>query len=182
MKSLKSVFRILGISIAVLALSNCATNDSGSKRRAGVSGRAIIEEDNSLTASNEARKYYGEEITAAEEKELLAKNTVYFGFDRYDVTDDQKLIILAHAKKLADNPRLVLRIEGNTDARGSSEYNVALGERRARGVAKIMAMKGIPSSRLAVVSLGKERLVAYGSDEYSHQLNRRSEMHFEDRG
>ena len=124
-------------------------------------------------------KFYGEEMTADREKALLAKQTLYFDFDRYDLSEENKLVTLAHARKLLENPRLKIRIEGHCDERGSREYNIALGEKRAQVASQLMAMKGVPADQVAIVSYGKEKPQSLGHDEASWELNRRDEIVYE---
>jgi peptidoglycan-associated lipoprotein len=130
-------------------------------------------------AVGDVTKFYGEEMTADREKALLAKQTLYFEFDRYELSEENKLVALAHAKKLLENPRMKIRIEGHCDERGSREYNIALGEKRAQVASQLMAMKGVPADQVAIVSYGKEKPQSLGHDEASWELNRRDEIVYE---
>lgn len=123
--------------------------------------------------------FYGEQITPEREQELLEENVVYFGYDRDDITYKYELILLAHAKKLLENPNLNIRIDGHTDERGSAEYNIGLGERRAKAVKRFMEVKGVPSQRIVSVSYGKEKPAVIGHKEEAWRLNRRAELHYE---
>ena len=123
--------------------------------------------------------FYGEHITPEKEQQLLAENVVYFGYDQDNITHRYELILLAHCKRLLENPDLKLRIDGHTDERGSAEYNIALGERRAKSVRSFMELKGIPNYRLVVVSYGKEKPAVIGRSEEAWRLNRRAELHYE---
>lgn len=124
--------------------------------------------------------FYGEEVTPEKEKELLAESTIYFSYDSDEITHRYQLVLLAHAKQMSSNPHLVLRINGHTDERGSAEYNIGLGERRAKAVAKFIEMRGIRMKRLVTVSYGKEKPVAVGSNEEAWRLNRRAELNYEE--
>jgi peptidoglycan-associated lipoprotein len=124
-------------------------------------------------------RFYGEPVSSEREADLLAQDTYYFGYDLYEVTPEDRLSIYAHAKKLIENPRLQIRIEGHTDERGSREYNVALGERRGKAVANILMMKGVPSHQIHVVSYGKEKPSAMGHDESAWKENRRAVIFYE---
>ena len=130
-------------------------------------------------AIGDVTKFYGEEMTVEREKALLAKQILYFDFDRYDLSEENKLVVLAHAKKLLEHPNMRVRIEGHADERGSREYNIALGEKRAKAAARLMAMKGVPEDQVAVVSYGKEKPQALGHDEASWEMNRRDEIVYE---
>lgn len=123
-------------------------------------------------------QFYGQPMTEVEERALLDKRVYYFGYDRYDVDAQDILSVYAHARRALTEGRN-LRIEGHTDQRGSREYNMALGERRAKAVAELMSLKGVPSDQVAVVSYGKERPVVEGEGEADWARNRRAEVIYE---
>lgn len=106
----------------------------------------------------------------------LSKRIFYFAYDSSDLSDTDRDIIAAHGRFLAKNPTMNVEIDGNTDERGSREYNLALGERRASTVEQIMTLQGAQKSQLHVVSFGEERPVAQGHDEESWRQNRRAEL------
>ena len=85
-------------------------------------------------------------------------------------------LVAAHARFLAADPRLKLRLEGHTDERGTREYNIGLGERRAQAVRRAMALQGVAEGKLATVSYGEEQPAATGPDEASLARNRRVEL------
>ncbi|MEJ2134338.1 MAG: OmpA family protein [Desulfofustis sp.] len=101
---------------------------------------------------------------------------VYFDFDSSDIRQDQVTRIEANADFLKENGDTVIRIEGNTDPRGTNEYNMALGERRALGAKKYLVNLGISDSRLSTISFGEERLLMHGHDELSWAQNRRADF------
>jgi peptidoglycan-associated lipoprotein len=127
----------------------------------------------------DSTRFYGEHVSADKEASLLSQDTYYFGYDLYDISPEDRLSIYAHAKKMIENPRMVARIEGHTDERGSREYNVALGERRAKAVANTLMMKGVPHHQIRTVSYGKEKPAALGHDESSWKENRRAIIVYE---
>lgn len=106
----------------------------------------------------------------------LSKRVIYFDYDKSEVKDDYRPIIQAHAQFLAANPRARITLEGHTDERGSREYNIALGERRAESVRRLMLFMGASDSQIQTVSYGEERPVATGHDEAAWQQNRRVEI------
>lgn len=101
--------------------------------------------------------------------------SVYFDFDKYDVKSEYKPVVQKHVDVVkGDNRKIV--IQGNTDERGGSEYNLALGQKRAESVRKSMSLMGVSSKRMEVVSFGKEKPKAKGHDEASWAENRRADI------
>jgi len=107
---------------------------------------------------------------------VLAKRTVYFDFDSSEVRGEGTDIVAAHAKYLAANGGMKVRLEGHTDERGSREYNIGLGERRAQAVRRALLLQGAAESQVSTVSYGEERPAAAGSDEAAWAKNRRVEI------
>ncbi|HYF98334.1 MAG TPA: peptidoglycan-associated lipoprotein Pal [Coxiellaceae bacterium] len=105
--------------------------------------------------------------------------TYYFQYDSNMVEDHDIGPIKAQANYLVEHPSAKVRLEGNTDERGSREYNVALGLRRAQAVEQLMEAQGVAPDQIAVVSYGKERPVALGHDESAWELNRRVRLVYE---
>lgn len=101
---------------------------------------------------------------------------VYFDFDSYVVRDEFRNVIEGNAKLLSTDRKKRVLIEGHTDERGGSEYNLALGQRRAEAVARSLSLLGVQDGQLEPVSFGKERPVATGSDEAAWAKNRRAEL------
>jgi peptidoglycan-associated lipoprotein len=104
------------------------------------------------------------------------KRSVYYEFDQYDVKAEYRALVETHARWLRANPKGRLTIEGNTDERGSREYNVALGQRRAESVTTLMLLMGVKPEQIEAVSFGKEKPRAGGHDEGAWAENRRSDF------
>lgn len=102
-----------------------------------------------------------------------------FDFDKYEVRSEDVSSIEAQANYLAAHANAKVRLEGNADERGSREYNIALGWKRAKAVATILEQQGVAPSQIAMVSYGKEKPVAFGHDEASYSLNRRANLVYE---
>ncbi len=102
--------------------------------------------------------------------------SVYYSYDKSDITDQSRKVIEANAEYLRSHPNVKVVVEGNADERGSREYNVALGQRRADSVSKIMTLLGIGSDRIETVSYGKEKPKVIGHDESAWSQNRRSDI------
>ena len=107
---------------------------------------------------------------------MLAKRSVYFDFDSYVVKDEFKPVIEAHSQYLIKNTDRKIVIQGNTDERGGSEYNLALGQKRAEAVRRALNLLGVADSQIEAVSFGKEKPKATGSNEAAWAENRRADI------
>ena len=106
-------------------------------------------------------------------------NVVHFEFDSYELGTEEAEITARHGVQLADNAGLSVRLEGHADERGSREYNIGLGERRAQAVRRVLLLQGAQPSQIATVSFGEERPVAFGSNEDAWSQNRRVEFKYD---
>jgi len=106
----------------------------------------------------------------------ISQHTVYFDFDSSELKPESASIISAWSKYLVAHPTSKIRVEGNTDERGTREYNVALGERRANSVATALEAQGVSAAQLSIISYGEEHPVALGHDEESWSQNRRVDL------
>jgi peptidoglycan-associated lipoprotein len=104
------------------------------------------------------------------------KRSVYYEFDGYDVKPEYRTLIESHARWLKANPQARITIEGNADERGSREYNVALGQRRAESVTKMMMLMGARAEQIEAISWGEEKPRSGGHEEKSWSENRRSDF------
>jgi peptidoglycan-associated lipoprotein len=109
----------------------------------------------------------------------LAKRSIYFDFDSYAVRDDYQPLLQQHAQYLKSHPERHVLIQGNTDERGTSEYNLALGQKRAEAVRRAMSLLGVADTQMEAVSLGKEKPQATGHDESSWAQNRRADLAYQ---
>lgn len=171
----------LRTSIAALmvaaALAGCAgTPQQSAAVAAGADGQVAT-----ATAGASDGRIKG--ITVAESEIAAAgavgpdlKRSVYYEFDVYEVKPEYRALVEGHAAWLRANPGARLMIIGNTDERGTSEYNLALGQRRAESVARMMLLMGVKSEQIEAVSHGKEKPRAGGHDEASWAENRRSDF------
>lgn len=106
----------------------------------------------------------------------LSKSTIYFMYDSSQVQQDFLPVIEAHSRYLVAHQSVRMTLAGHADERGSPEYNIALGEQRAKSIARMMQAQGVSPSQLEVVSYGEEKPAVDGQDEASWQLNRRVEL------
>jgi len=108
----------------------------------------------------------------------LATRIIYFEFDSSDVLPQYRSVVEAHAGYLASNPNVIVTLEGHADERGSREYNLALGERRANAVKSQMTLLGAGNNQIRVVSYGEERPALEGHDDSAWSKNRRVEIRY----
>ena len=101
---------------------------------------------------------------------------IYFEFDRFDVKQEYNAVLQAHGRYLSANPTSRVRLEGHADERGSREYNIGLGEKRAQAVRNVLLLQGAVADQIATVSFGEERPAVIGSDDEAWALNRRVEI------
>ena len=109
---------------------------------------------------------------------ILSKRSIYFDYDSNAVKDEFRPVVSAHGKYLGQNRNTRVRIEGNTDERGSREYNLALGQRRADSVKQMMQVLGAAASQIETISFGEEKPRAQGSSEQSWAENRRADIKY----
>lgn len=135
-----------------------------------------------LAAAEQAAKnpFNLSEADLSDENSVLAKRSIYFDLDSAVIRDEHKPSLEAHSSFLKLFPKHQILIQGNTDVRGSREYNLALGQRRAESVKSMMQVLGVPESQLEAVSLGKEKPRARGSSEQAHAENRRADLIYKD--
>nr|WP_315592586.1 peptidoglycan-associated lipoprotein Pal [uncultured Cupriavidus sp.] len=156
---------------ALLALGACSSGvklDDASKSGAGAGG-----------AQSDARQVAPVDVSRDplnDPNGPLAKRSVYFDFDSYSVKSDYQGMLQAHSQYLGANKGRKILIQGNTDERGTSEYNLALGQKRAEAVRRSLSSLGVPESQMEAVSLGKEKPKATGHDEASWAENRRADI------
>lgn len=107
---------------------------------------------------------------------ILSKRSVYFDFDSESIKDAYRELIEAHAAYLMSHPDLKLRIEGNADDRGSHEYNLSLGQKRAVAIKKVMNLRGVQDRQIETISYGEEKPKSLGDNEISWSVNRRGDI------
>ena len=109
-------------------------------------------------------------------KSILSKRSVYFDLDSFAIKDEFKPLVEAHARYLRENRGAKMLIQGNTDERGSREYNLALGQKRADAMKKMLILLGTKEEQVESVSLGEEKPKAQGSSEEAYSENRRDDI------
>ena len=179
---------VLVFSMIITILSGCSSTDEkdgslleGEQNGASTSGysdgSSLSGEQfgaNGLGASGLGASGLGPEFS--DPTNPLSKQTVYFMYDSSQVQQDFIPVIAAHAQYIMSHPSSHVILEGHADERGSSEYNIALAEQRAKSVFRMMKVQGVSDSQLEIVSYGEEKPASDGMDEASWQLNRRVEI------
>ena len=107
---------------------------------------------------------------------LAQQRSVYFEFDSYTIPEQYRSLVEMHANYLRNNTNQRIRIEGHADARGGSEYNLALGQRRSEAVSRMMNLLGVNAGQIEAISFGKERPRALGNSEADYAENRRADI------
>lgn len=160
---LNKVLKGLMLALPLLAVAACS-NKSATSDQAGMNGNTTMD-SNATSADEQARLAL---------QDLQRDNTVYFGFDRYNVSSEFENMLDKHVEFLRRNPSYSVVVEGYADERGTPEYNIALGERRSSSVKLYLQGKGIAADRVSIVSYGKEKPAVLGHDEAAYAKNRRA--------
>ena len=176
MNKLTFYAKLSGLVFAAALLAACSGNDT--KEQEAAAEDAAVEQEAAQQAAAAAASEKQARVEAQQVLETAASDmgtVFYFDFDSSSLTDEARAQVDAHIAALMGNNASV-RLEGHTDERGTREYNLALGERRANAVRDYMVANGVPGYRIESISYGEENPVAYGSGESNWQQNRRVEL------
>jgi len=171
----------LYIAIA-LAAAACASNDKKDSatvtdKSTAVPSTTASTGSSSTTRTQPSQPMAGNPLT--DPNNPLSKRSVYFDYDSNSVKDEYRNLVQAHSRYMtADKRDSRMRIEGNCDERGSREYNLALGQRRAEAVKRMMTVMGVTDGRIETVSYGEEKPAAPGHDESAWAQNRRADIKY----
>ncbi|RCX28429.1 peptidoglycan-associated lipoprotein Pal [Thioalbus denitrificans] len=164
------------VGLSLLGLAGCQTTGGLGQGEEG----AAVDEAGAMSGGADARgAAAGGRFSSAaldDPNSPLANRVFYFDFDSFMIKDEDRSTISAHGEFLAANPDAKVRLEGHADERGSREYNIALGERRANAVRQLLQLQGVAAGQIETVSYGEERPAGLGHDEQSWSLNRRVEL------
>ena len=167
---------------AAAFIAGCATSPTDEQSPAGVEERkptagATPVETKPIARVDVTGKPSGTPFAALKDpNNILSKRSIYYDLDKFDVKDEYRSLVAAHAKFLRENPTAKMLIQGNTDERGSREYNVGLGQRRSDGVKRVLTLLGVKGDQVESVSLGEEKPRSEGHNEEAWSQNRRSDM------
>ncbi|MDH3353658.1 MAG: peptidoglycan-associated lipoprotein Pal [Chromatiales bacterium] len=178
---------VTGLIVLLGALSGCASDAEIAAADGEQAGTSAVETpeggDNSAQGASSTgvaidSRWSGRPIAEvlSDSSSPLSTRVFYFGFDSSTISPDDREALTQHAEFLSSHPDLSVTIEGHADERGSREYNLALGERRAKGVERLLSLLGADKSQQQVVSFGEERPTAQGHDDSAWHFNRRVEL------
>jgi peptidoglycan-associated lipoprotein len=164
---LNKVLKGLMLALPVLAVAACSSHKNADNDQSNGMGL-------NSGAGTENANMSSEEQARLQMQELQKNNIVYFGLDKYDVSSEFAQMLDAHAAFRRSNPSYKVTVEGHADERGTPEYNIALGERRATAVKMYLQGKGVSADQISIVSYGKEKPAVLGHDEAAYAKNRRA--------
>jgi peptidoglycan-associated lipoprotein len=177
---------ILSVLTAAVVIAGCSTTPEDQQSAAAVEDRSKPGAKPGADAKSVDRpKIAAVDVTQGKKDaasalkdpaNILSKRSIYYDLDKFDVKDEYRGLIEAHAKYLRENPSARMLIQGNTDERGSREYNVSLGQRRSDGVKRMMVLLGAREEQIESVSLGEEKPQSDGHSEEAWSKNRRSDI------
>lgn len=173
---LKPLARSLAAALSIVVIAGCSStggtqdgdsygSQDGSTTGSSTSGTGTGGQYGSSTGSGSGSQQADSRIPEV--------RTIYFDFDRDTIKSEYESVVMAHARYLRANPNAQVVLHGHTDERGTREYNMALGERRANAVQRFLNIQGVSSSQMSVVSYGEERPAVNGQDESAYAQNRR---------
>ena len=165
--------KLLGISLIVL-LSACASQTTQPEVDDLNAGAGAGSGGSDLMGSGSDRPSYFSQLQ--DPNSILSQRSVYYEYDSYSVKSEYRELVLSHARFLRDNASANVILQGNTDDRGSREYNLALGQRRADSVRNMMTLAGARDEQIESVSLGEEKPRALGHGESAWSQNRRTDI------
>ncbi len=165
--------KLLGVSLIVL-LSACASQTTQPETEDLTGGAGAGSGGSDLMGSGSGRPGYFSQLQ--DPNSILSQRSVYYDYDSYTVKSEYRELVLSHARFLRDNADASVILQGNTDDRGSREYNLALGQRRADSVKNMMTLAGARDEQIEAVSLGEEKPRAVGHGESTWSQNRRTDI------
>lgn len=174
---LNKTVKALAVALPMMALAACSSNSETDEQSQvdtnAAQTQAAVEQDNVQVAAAQ-RAAEIEEQKRQELDRLRSEHIVYFDFDKSTVSGEFSAVLDAHAKFLNANSSVSVLVEGHADERGTPEYNIALGERRAKAVVTYLENMGVASSQLSVVSYGEEKPMVKDRSENAFAKNRRA--------
>ncbi|KII77047.1 peptidoglycan-associated lipoprotein Pal [Vibrio renipiscarius] len=168
---LNKVLKGLFIALPILAVTACSSSDdaanaSGTETNTGASTATTVV----ATPIDQSGQLAEQEL----KDQVMQASTIYFEFDNATIASDYEKVLALHAAYLSSNPALNVTVEGHADERGTPEYNIALGERRAQAVSMYLQALGVNADQIAIVSYGEEKPLVFGQSDEAYAKNRRA--------
>jgi peptidoglycan-associated lipoprotein len=170
-----SYLKLIAIAAAAVLMAGCSQNTIPDPEPTDTT---YGEDAGASTSGMDGSDPYGGEEFGSEPSAGELTTVIFFEFDSSEVRPEDQEIVSRHAMQLTGNPGWRVRLEGHADERGSREYNIGLGERRAQAVRQMLLIQGVGPDQISTVSFGEERPVAFGSSESDYAQNRRVEFKY----
>ncbi|HHF2883943.1 peptidoglycan-associated lipoprotein Pal [Vibrio diabolicus] len=168
---LNKVLKGLLIALPVMAVTACSSSDDAASNTGAATNNNGAVETTVATPIDQSGQLTEQEL---KEQALRETQTIYFAFDNSTIAADYEEMLAAHASYLSKNSALNVTIEGHADERGTPEYNIALGERRAQAVANYLQALGVQADQISIVSYGEEKPLLLGQSDEVYAKNRRA--------
>ena len=172
------LIQVFAVAVLSLGLAACQKPTKPDTTAAAATGEAGAQASGVEASTTSATSGTATALTPQQQAlaDLKQKSVVYFSFDSSEIEQQYVPVVAAHAAYLVKYPTARVRLEGHTDERGSREYNIGLGERRAQTVRRALLVQGVAEAQITTVSYGEERPAVAGSDEAAFAQNRRVEF------
>ena len=159
----------------MLVMSGCSSSGGSKDGAAGIEDKGTGADGGAMASGADGGTDYSG-YSLNDPNSPLSRRVIYFEYDSAEISDSDQELLIQHAGFLVANPGQHLTLEGNTDERGSREYNIALGDQRALSVQRILELNGVAAEQVTIVSYGEEKPAAEGHSEAAWRLNRRVEL------
>ncbi len=178
---MRNFFHLVVFCVLALGLTNCASKKKSSSGDGlsilqpdeGSAEGGVTQDGNVMDATNVTDKGLNLNVTGSDTGAIAGLYTINFDYDKANLTDEAKSLLASNVDWIKSNPSKIVQLEGHCDERGSTEYNLALGDRRARSVKDYLTSLGVDANQLVVISYGKEKPLTYGESDSDHNKNRR---------
>lgn len=170
-----SHFKLIALAAVAIFMAGCAQNTIPDPEPTDTT---FGDDAGASTSGMDGADPYGGEEFGSDPSVGELATVIFFEFDSSEVRAEDQDVVARHAMQLTGNPTWRVRLEGHADERGSREYNIGLGERRAQAVRQMLLIQGVGADQISTVSFGEERPVAFGSTESDYAQNRRVEFKY----
>lgn len=161
--------------LLIAVISGCSSTGDKQEGHVSIEDKGTMADGGALTSGAAGSSSFSS-YALDDPNSPLSQRVIYFDYDSAEITLDGQELLVQHAGYLIANPGVHMTLEGNTDERGSREYNIALGDRRALSVQRVLELNGVAPGQITVVSYGEEKPAAEGYSEAAWRLNRRVEL------